>query len=85
VTPPIIQYLNTDLDLVCEGDPAVLVAELASHGLVAHVTRQDDGVFYVLCEDDNDTEPEPLTPMGRACETRSPLQGGGYFAWTSSG
>ena len=56
---PIIQYFNTDLDLVCDVNPAGLASEFESRGLVAHVTPGDDGLFYVLCEDDNDTEPEP--------------------------
>ena len=56
---PTIQYLNTDLDLVCDVDPAVLASEFESRDLVAHVTPSDDGLFYVLCEDSNDMEPEP--------------------------
>lgn len=56
---PTIQYLNTDLDLVCDVDPASLAAEIESHGLVAVVTPGEDGLFYVICEDNNDTEPEP--------------------------
>lgn len=56
---PQIQYLNTDLDLICDLDPATLVAELESRNLYVHVTPGDDGLFYVLCEDSNDTEPEP--------------------------
>jgi hypothetical protein len=56
---PTIQYLNTDLDLVCDVDPVVLAAEFESRDLVAHVTPGGDGLFYVLCEDSNDTEPEP--------------------------
>jgi hypothetical protein len=56
---PTIQYLNTDLDLVCDVDPANLASEFESRDLVAHVTPGEDGLFYVLCEDCNDTEPEP--------------------------
>lgn len=56
---PTIQYLNTDLDLVCDVDPATLAAEIESHGLVAVVTSGEDGLFYVMCEDNNDTKPEP--------------------------
>ncbi len=57
--PQSIQYLNTDLDLVCDVDPALLATEMESRELVAHVTPGDDGLFYVLCEDDNAAEPEP--------------------------
>ncbi len=56
---PTIQYLNTDLDLVCDVDPTLLAKEFESHGLAVVVTPGDDGRFYVLCEDMNDTEPEP--------------------------
>ncbi|GAB4162314.1 MAG: hypothetical protein Tsb009_39330 [Planctomycetaceae bacterium] len=56
---PTIQYLNTDLDLVCDVDPTLLVDEMDSQGLYADVNRGEDGLFYVICEDDNDTEPEP--------------------------
>jgi hypothetical protein len=56
---PTIQYLNTDLDLVCDVDPANLASEFEARDLVAHVTPGEDGLFYVLCEDCNDTEPEP--------------------------
>ena len=56
---PQIHYLNTDLDLVCDVDPAVLVSELKSFGLYVHVSAGEDGLFYAMCEDTNDTEPEP--------------------------
>ena len=56
---PAIQYLNTDLDLVCSVDPSMLASEFEVRGLAVHVTAGDDGLFYVMCEDDNDTEPEP--------------------------
>ena len=56
---PKIQYLNTDLDLVCDVDLATLAAEMESHGLAAVVRSGDDGLFYVTCEDNHDTEPEP--------------------------
>ena len=56
---PVIHYLNTDLDLVCDIDPAPLAAEFESRDLCAHVTHGEDGLWYVLCEDSNDTEPEP--------------------------
>lgn len=56
---PTIQYLNTDLDLICDVDPAVLASEFESRDLVAHVTPGDDGLYYALCEGSNDTEPEP--------------------------
>lgn len=56
---PRIGYRNTDLDLICDVDPALLVNELEARALVAIVTPADDGLFYVLCEDCNDLEPEP--------------------------
>jgi hypothetical protein len=56
---PVIQYLNTDLDLVCDIDPATLATEFESRDLSVNVTHGDDGLWYILCEDDNDTEPEP--------------------------
>lgn len=54
-----IQYLNTDLDLTCSVDPSPLATEIEGEGLAVRVTRGDDGLFYVLCEDSNDVEPEP--------------------------
>jgi hypothetical protein len=56
---PKIQYLNTDLVLVCDVDPSRLASEFKACGLFTNVTPGDDGLFYVLCEDNNDTEPEP--------------------------
>jgi hypothetical protein len=56
---PTIQYLNTDLDLVCDVDLAMLAAEMESRGLVAVLRAGNDGLFYVTCEDNSDTEPEP--------------------------
>ena len=55
----LIQYLNTDLDLVCDVDPAVLAAEFEARDLAVSVHAGDEGLFYVMCEDCNDTEPEP--------------------------
>ena len=37
----------------------MLATEIESHDLVALVNPGDDGLFYVMCEDNNDTEPEP--------------------------
>ena len=54
-----IQYLNTDLDLVCDVDPSGLAREFRNCNLSVHVTPGEDGLFDVLCEDNNDTEPEP--------------------------
>lgn len=54
-----IRYLNTDLDLICNVDPAVLASELEAHDLFVNVTPGEDDLFYVLCEDMNDNEPEP--------------------------
>ena len=59
VEPPRIRYLNTDLDLVSADDPRMLAVEFEQRGLVVHVHPGDDGLFYLLCEDENDTEPEP--------------------------
>lgn len=38
-----IQYLNTDLDLVCDVDPSGLAREFENRNLVAHVTPGEDG------------------------------------------
>ncbi|MEM7313681.1 MAG: hypothetical protein AAF497_11080 [Planctomycetota bacterium] len=57
--PPLIQYLNTDLDLVCDVAPALLAAEFEARDFAVNVHSGDDGLFYLICEDDNDTEPEP--------------------------
>lgn len=57
--PSVIRYLNTDLDLVCDVDPSVLAAEFVALDFAVNVHSGDDGLFYVLCEDDNDSEPEP--------------------------
>jgi len=54
-----IKYLNTDLDLVCDVDLSMLASELEERGLFAHITSGDDGRFHLMCEDFNDTEPEP--------------------------
>lgn len=56
---PNFQYLNTDLDLVSDVEPTVLASEFEARDLVAHVTHGEDGLYYVMCEDCNDTEPEP--------------------------
>lgn len=56
---PATEYRNTDLDLVCDVDPAILASEFEARGLRAHVTPGDDGRYYVACEGCNDTEPEP--------------------------
>ncbi|MEZ5944683.1 MAG: hypothetical protein R3C18_25120 [Planctomycetaceae bacterium] len=57
-SPPLIQYLNTDLDLVCDVDPALLVTEFDAHDLSVLIQAGDDGLFYVMCEGDNESEPE---------------------------
>lgn len=57
--PVLIQYLNTDLDLVCDIEPRQLTTELEAQGLGVVVTPGEDGNWYVLCEDANDDEPEP--------------------------
>ena len=54
-----ISYLNTDLDLVSATDPSVLASEFKKFGLNVQVHPGDDGLFYVLWEDFNDSEPEP--------------------------
>ena len=51
------KYLNTDLDLVCDIDPA-LVSEFESRDLFVHV-RHEGEQFHVLCEAHNAPEPEP--------------------------
>lgn len=54
-----IRYLNTDLELVCDVEPAQLVAEFEACDLFTHVHYGDDQLFYVMCEDMNKHEPEP--------------------------
>jgi hypothetical protein len=77
---PQIQYLNTDLDLVCDVDPATLVTELEAVDLAVHVTPGEDGLFYVLCEDSNDTEPEPN--IVRLLDAIEALSGPAGELWT---
>ena len=59
---PVIQYLNTDLDLICDIDPTPLVAELDALDLYADIVQtphDGTGLWHVLCEDNSDTtEPE---------------------------
>ncbi|PHS00754.1 MAG: hypothetical protein COA78_23665 [Blastopirellula sp.] len=55
---PIIQYLNTDLDLIVDVDPAVLTVELEANDLYVHVTAGEDGLWYLWCEDLKDGDPE---------------------------
>lgn len=57
--PQLIHYLNTDLDLICDVDPAVLANEFEAREFAVNVHTGDDGLFYILCEDENATEPEP--------------------------
>ncbi len=46
-----IQYLNTDLDLVSAGDLSALAAELEAQGLDRlHVGRQEDGLWLAIFE-----------------------------------
>lgn len=59
IETPKIQYVNTDLDLACDFDPSMIASEFEARGLSVHVTPGNDGRFYLLCEDCNDTEPEP--------------------------
>ncbi len=56
--PQIIRYRDTDLDVVCDFDPAILVEELDAGVNVAHVHHGDDGLHYILCEDVSNTKPE---------------------------
>jgi hypothetical protein len=47
----VIQYLNTDLDLVSDTDLTTLAAALESRGLFAlHVDRRDDGLWHASFE-----------------------------------
>ena len=56
---PLIQYLNTDLDLVCDVDPSAMASEFEARDLAVNVRVGDDDLFYIMCEDANETEPEP--------------------------
>lgn len=55
---PVIHYRNTDLDIVCEVDPAILVKGFDTHVNIVNVHNGDDGQYYVLCEDTSNTDPE---------------------------
>ncbi|APZ96293.1 hypothetical protein [Fuerstiella marisgermanici] len=69
---PLIRYLNTDLDLVCDTDPKFLIDDVEKSGLYAHAHDGGDGVFKVLVEDRNDSEPEPnIIRLLEAIETLS--------------
>lgn len=56
---PVIHYLNTDLDLVCDADLSPIVECFNTFDLYPHLTEGGDGRWYVMCEDMNDTTPEP--------------------------
>lgn len=56
---PVISNLNTDLDLIVDMDPSPLAAEFDSRDFFVDVRPEENGLWYVLCEDSNDTEPEP--------------------------
>ncbi|MCA8992295.1 MAG: hypothetical protein KDA88_09970 [Planctomycetaceae bacterium] len=71
--PPLIQYRNTDLDLVCDVDPSPLVTEFDADDLYVHVQAGDDGLFYVMCEGGNESEPElNIVRLLAAIDTLSP-------------
>lgn len=52
MNPQPISYMNTDLDLIIDVDPAILVEELEGKG--SCVFAQDpnqQGLYYIMCED----------------------------------
>jgi hypothetical protein len=57
----VITYLNTDLDLVSEGDLTALAAAFEAGAVRAsHVTQVDGGLWYATFNtDEQHTEPEP--------------------------
>ena len=55
---PTIQYLNTDLDLECDIRPERLADELSAQGLYVHISPRVNGVFLLMGEGPNDSEPE---------------------------
>jgi len=55
---PTVHYLNTDLDLICDVEPRLLTEKLSVGDIYCHLTKGEDALWYVLCEDDSDTEPE---------------------------
>ena len=77
--PHRIQYLNTDLDLVCDIDPSGLAGEFESRDFAVDVRVCDDGQFYVLCEDANDIEPEPN--ISRLLDVVESLRGDARVLW----
>ncbi len=69
---PLICYLNTDLDLICDINPTLLANELSAGDIYSNVTNGEDGLWYILCEDSNETEPEPnITRLLDAIESLS--------------
>ena len=59
----VIQYLNTDLDLVSSDDLTLLVASLKQRGLfVLHCTLGDDGLWHSTLETDMDSETHFQSP-----------------------
>jgi hypothetical protein len=50
-----IQYLNTDLDLVCKTDPSLLIDALSEKGLFSmDVSKGEDGIYYAKLETKDD-------------------------------
>lgn len=71
-TPSQIRYLNTDLDIICDADPAALVVELESFGLYVH-RDDDDGAFCLMCEGQNEAEAQQnIDLLLKAIATLSP-------------
>ncbi len=60
-----IEYLNTDLDLVATDDLTMLAADLEVQGVhPLHVNRCEDGLWYATFETDETYEqPEPNIAM----------------------
>lgn len=55
MNPQPISYMNTDLDLIIDVDPAILVEELEGKGVcVLTSERGRDSLWLIICEDGKD-------------------------------
>ncbi len=80
-----IQYLNTDLDLVADDDLTTLAAGLEAQGVhPLHVDRREDGLWYATFETDETYEqPEPnIAVMLSAIESLDKAQSRAWRACT---
>ncbi len=55
---PIIRYLNSDLDLVCDVDLSLIIECFDTFDMYSHLIEGGDGLWSAMCEDMNGTTPE---------------------------